>query len=68
MMEPRLARSLRFVGIPFEQVGPVVEYHGKRAPFYISQELLMTGLSPGFKNMLKNIDKKIEQQFIESDL
>jgi N-acyl amino acid synthase of PEP-CTERM/exosortase system len=66
MMEPRLARSLRFVGIPFEQVGPVVEYHGKRAPFYISQELLMTGLSPGFKNMLKNIDKKIEQQFKEN--
>ncbi|WP_158971623.1 PEP-CTERM/exosortase system-associated acyltransferase [Paraglaciecola sp. L3A3] len=63
MMEPRLARSLRFVGIPFEQVGPVVEYHGKRAPYYISRHLLMNGLSPGFKSMLKNIDKKIEAQY-----
>lgn len=63
MMEPRLARSLRFVGIPFEQVGPVVEYHGKRAPFYISRHLLLNGLSPGFKSMLKNIDQKIDIQF-----
>jgi N-acyl amino acid synthase of PEP-CTERM/exosortase system len=63
MMEPRLARSLRFVGIPFEQVGPVVEYHGKRAPYYISRTLLMNGLSPGFKNMLKTIEKEIGTQF-----
>ena len=63
MMEPRLARSLRFVGIPFQQVGPVVEYHGKRAPYYISRKLLMEGLSPGFKKMLQNIEKRIEVQF-----
>jgi N-acyl amino acid synthase of PEP-CTERM/exosortase system len=63
MMEPRLARSLRFVGIPFEQVGPVVEYHGKRAPYYISRSLLMNGLSPGFKSMLKTIEKEINKQF-----
>ncbi|PKG92983.1 PEP-CTERM/exosortase system-associated acyltransferase [Paraglaciecola sp. MB-3u-78] len=63
MMEPRLARSLRFVGIPFEKVGPVVEYHGQRAPYYISRNLLMTGLTPGFKKMLYNIDKKITCQF-----
>ena len=63
MMEPRLARSLRFVGIPFQQVGPVVEYHGKRAPYYISRKLLMEGLSPGFKKMLHHIEKRIEIQF-----
>jgi N-acyl amino acid synthase of PEP-CTERM/exosortase system len=63
MMEPRLARSLKFVGITFQQVGPVVEYHGKRAPFYISRELLMSGLSPGFKNMLDNIDREVGSQF-----
>nr|WP_268820250.1 PEP-CTERM/exosortase system-associated acyltransferase [Paraglaciecola sp. G1-23] len=65
MMEPRLARSLRFVGIPFDQVGPVVEYHGKRAPFYISRHQLMNSMSPGFKSMLTNIDKKVEEQFYE---
>lgn len=63
MMEPRLARSLRFVGIPFQQVGPVVEYHGRRAPYYISRHLLMSGLTPGFKRMLSNIEKKVVAQF-----
>ena len=63
MMEPRLARSLRFIGIPFEKVGPVVEYHGQRAPYYISRHLLMNGLTPGFKKMLSNIDKIIINQF-----
>jgi N-acyl amino acid synthase of PEP-CTERM/exosortase system len=62
MMEPRLARSLRFVGIPFEKIGPVVEYHGKRAPYYISRTLLMKSLSPGFKNMLSVIKKDISSQ------
>ena len=63
MMEPRLARSLRFVGIKFDQVGPIVDYHGKRAPYYISRQLLMAGLTPGFQKILQNIDKKIDIQF-----
>ncbi|MFT6896789.1 MAG: N-acyl amino acid synthase of PEP-CTERM/exosortase system [Paraglaciecola sp.] len=63
MMEPRLARSLRFVGIPFQQVGPVVDYHGRRAPYYISRHLLMSGLTPGFKRMLKNIERIVVAQF-----
>lgn len=62
MMEPRLARSLRFVGIPFEKIGPVVEYHGKRAPYYISRTQLMNSLSPGFKNMLNTIKIDITSQ------
>ncbi len=35
MMEPKLVRLLRKSGIFFEQVGQVVDYHGKRAPFII---------------------------------
>lgn len=66
MMEPRLARSLRFVGIPFQKVGPIVDYHGRRAPYYISRELLMGGLSPGFKNMLSMIEHDINEQFRKS--
>lgn len=66
MMEPRLARSLRFVGIPFDKVGPVVEYHGQRAPYYISRELLMNGLSTGFKSMLTMIENDVNKQFKKS--
>ncbi|WP_218312889.1 PEP-CTERM/exosortase system-associated acyltransferase [Alteromonas antoniana] len=61
MMEPRLARSMGFVGIKFEQIGPVIEYHGKRAPYYINQDLLYKTLTPGFKIMLKHIQQTVNK-------
>ena len=61
MMEPRLARSMRFVGIQFEQVGPVIDYHGRRAPYYINPSLLYANLRPSFKIMLKNIQHQVEK-------
>lgn len=60
MMEPRLARSMRFVGINFEQIGPTVDYHGKRAPFYINPSLLYKSLKPTFKVMLSDIQSTID--------
>ncbi|WP_246587668.1 PEP-CTERM/exosortase system-associated acyltransferase [Alteromonas lipotrueiana] len=62
MMEPRLARSMSFVGIKFEQIGPVVDYHGKRAPYYINRELLMNNIKPGFALMLDSIRQDIRHQ------
>ena len=62
MMEPRLARSMKFIGIKFEQIGPVVEYHGKRAPYYINKALLQKSLRPGFAKMLTDILESIEKQ------
>jgi N-acyl-L-homoserine lactone synthetase len=35
MMEPRLARRLNTLGIPTIKIGDVIEYHGKRAPYFI---------------------------------
>ncbi len=60
MMEPRLARSLSMVGIKFVQIGPVVDYHGKRAPFYITPELLMKSITPGVKTLFKNVKRDLE--------
>lgn len=39
MMEPRLASSMKFVGIKFIQIGKPIEYHGLRAPYYINPEI-----------------------------
>ncbi|AEF02287.1 PEP-CTERM/exosortase system-associated acyltransferase [Alteromonas stellipolaris] len=61
MMEPRLARSMRFIGIQFEQIGPVVEYHGKRAPFYINPTLLYQNLRPNFRIMLDDIQESVNK-------
>ncbi|GAA0304282.1 hypothetical protein GCM10009128_24520 [Psychrosphaera haliotis] len=62
MMEPRLARSLKFVGIEFQQIGPVVDYHGKRAPYYISPKMLLNSLTPGFKKLFRGIQKELDIQ------
>ena len=52
MMEPRLARSLNFVGIHFQPIGPCIDYHGKRAPYYIDSRTIKAGLSPGYRKLL----------------
>ena len=41
MMELRLARLLRSLGLRFKQVAEPVEYHGLRAPFEITSETLL---------------------------
>lgn len=62
MMEPRLARSMRFVGIEFEQLGPTVEYHGQRAPYYIDPLSVRKTLTPGFLQLLNNVEAALAPQ------
>ncbi|MDF3013477.1 MAG: PEP-CTERM/exosortase system-associated acyltransferase [Cellvibrio sp.] len=59
MMEPRLARSLNFIGIHSTQIGPTVEYHGKRAAFYIDAREVRKTLSPGYRKLLAMIEKEL---------
>lgn len=62
MMEPRLARSMKFVGIKFIPLGEPIDYHGLRAPYYINPEIFLANLSPGFKNLYKSIEHDICDQ------
>lgn len=62
MMEPRLARSMRFIGIRFEQIGPIVDYHGKRAAYHITPEMLHKNLPKGFSIMYRNIKHTLRSQ------
>ncbi len=55
MMEPRLARHLRFAGIQFEQVGDPVNFRGIRAPYYISRESIMKHLVKPLRGLLHAI-------------
>ncbi|MDP5032416.1 PEP-CTERM/exosortase system-associated acyltransferase [Paraglaciecola sp.] len=59
MMEPRLARSMAFVGIQFKQLGKPIDYHGKRAAFYINGEMFHSGLSSGYAKLLKSIENDL---------
>lgn len=59
MMEPRLARSLNFVGIHFTQIGAPVEYHGKRAAYYVDIRQLRKKMSIGYRKLLAMIEKEL---------
>jgi N-acyl amino acid synthase of PEP-CTERM/exosortase system len=41
VMEPTLLRLLTRLGIHFEPIGPLVDYHGRRQPCYIPLEVLL---------------------------
>ena len=59
MMEPRLARSLSFVGIMFRQLGAAIEFHGKRAPYYVDARELKRTLSPGYRKLLHAMEASL---------
>lgn len=68
MMEPRLARLLSRFGIRFTQVGKVVDYHGPRAPFYITRDDLLYGIKPEISNLLDLIKVDLENEFKRNHL
>ncbi|MDO6684790.1 MULTISPECIES: PEP-CTERM/exosortase system-associated acyltransferase [unclassified Agarivorans] len=59
MMEPRLARSTALLGIKFQQIGPVVEYHGQRAPYYITAEKIRSDLPITLKPLMDMIEREV---------
>lgn len=61
MVEPRLARSMRRIGLHFEQMGETIEYHGQRAPFYITPKLLSEHLSPEVNKLYDYIKAEVRK-------
>lgn len=53
VMEPRLARLLGSAGIPFTQVGELITYRGRRAPFRITRDELLGNLHPECEHLLQ---------------
>lgn len=62
MMERKLARSAAFAGIKFHQIGSVIEYHGKRAAYYINLDMFHQDLSPNLRAMLDDIRMSLDNQ------
>lgn len=70
MMEPRLARSLSFVGINFNKIGETIEFHGQRAPYYIDSRSLKKTMSSGYVKLLESVEADLfrdEQSAAESE-
>jgi len=62
MMEPRLNKRLQRFGLPFEQVGDVVDYHGMRAMFYLDKNRFNSELSDELLALYKIIYKDLTEQ------
>lgn len=66
MMEPRLARAMGIIGVKFQQIGDVIDYHGMRAPFYINSEMLISRIRPAFQSMFARINQSVMNAVNES--
>jgi len=65
MMEPRLNQRLRLFGLPFDQIGDEVDYHGTRALFFLARDNFCSKLKPELKELYKLIyDDLVEQVFL----
>ncbi|QJR82537.1 PEP-CTERM/exosortase system-associated acyltransferase [Alteromonas pelagimontana] len=61
MMEPKLARGLKMLGINFQQLGHEIEYHGQRAAYQLSPEEFMQQISPALQRFQRKIMQELEE-------
>lgn len=62
MMEPRLNRRLQRFGLPFVQVGDVMDYHGKRAMFNLDRSDFSSKLTEEMADFYKLIHSELFSQ------
>lgn len=62
MMEPRLNRRLTRFGLPFVQCGDEMDYHGKRAMFYLERAGFNSELTPELLELYNIINNDLMAQ------
>ena len=55
MMEPFLPRLLNRVGIRFQQMGEVIDYHGHRAAYFITTDSALEGMKPELRDLYRTV-------------
>lgn len=60
MMEPFLPRLLKRSGIIFERVGDDMDYHGIRAPYFITTQSMLENIRPDLKAMYSWVHQQVE--------
>jgi N-acyl amino acid synthase of PEP-CTERM/exosortase system len=70
LMEPRLARHLRYFGFVFTQIGDFVEFRGKRGPYQIITASVVEGLPAHIAELMEVIrsDLKLSELNLKPDL
>ena len=59
MMEPFLPRLLNRAGIHFTRVGQDIDYHGLRAPYFITTQSALENMSRELKNLYEVIEQQL---------
>lgn len=62
MVEPRLARRLQMVGLPFVQVGDLIEYHGPRAAYYVPVQGVLDNIQGELRYLYDFVYNNLERQ------
>ena len=67
MMEPFLPRLLKRSGILFQRVGKDIDYHGIRAPYFITTQSALDNMRPELLELYHWVHQQIESSFLQSD-
>ena len=59
MMEPFLPRLLKRSGIVFQRAGADIDYHGMRAPYFITTQSALGNMRPDLKELYTEIHRRI---------
>ncbi|WP_438464476.1 PEP-CTERM/exosortase system-associated acyltransferase [Marinomonas sp. PE14-40] len=62
MMEPKLAKKLSLLGFSLQQVGPKIQYHGMRAPFYCRVSDMAERMPVGFRKLYRHLGMELTEQ------
>jgi N-acyl amino acid synthase of PEP-CTERM/exosortase system len=61
MMEPRLARHMRYFGINFVKAGDIIDHHGMRGPFFITKESLYRDIKPEISELMSMVGRQMSE-------
>ena len=67
MMEPFLPRLLKRSGILFQRVGKDIDYHGIRAPYFITTQSALDNMRPELLELYHWIHEQIEPSYLQLD-
>lgn len=62
VMEPRLSRRIRRLGIHLKQCGDEIDYHGTRALFYMENKDYTANLKPEMLELFELLESQLKEQ------
>lgn len=60
VMEPFMPRMMDKIGIRFRRVGNEIDYHGIRAPYFITTQLMLDGMLPEYRQLYDWIRQSLD--------